>query len=615
MKIVFQEHSKHKSDEYIASFEPIETTSVLKDAFMTDINIYTYTDGDFKAAIIKPIEKIISETEALDVSCLVYDDTVSSDEDSADMSEKHIIAEIHIDERATSASVESDKADPETSDAIKSMASDLSMYSYDLMSSLVMKSIPKTVSEMVGKLKSLDTAEDFHAKDSSEDAINKLISEIQQRTKADIVKPKETLADYVCSSSLKAELYEIKDFFEREAIYKDKGITIPKGILFKGVPGTGKTYAARCIAGDVNCYFMVCTASSLQGQYIGSGAQNVKDVFKGAKALREASGKGVIVFIDELDSFGSRESHSGSSSGEEDRTLNQLLAELSGFEDCDGIMVMGATNYPERIDEALTRSGRFSRQITIQKPDDDERIYLVEYYFNKIKMPIEDTNFVEIASRAKGLTPADIKEIANESAILAMRTSKDKIYLEDINEAINKVITKNIRTPDGKLDLKRVAAHEAGHVLADFIYNHNIAIKVTNYSYGGAGGFTQPPENLEGLFTKERLLNEIKVLVAGRVAEKVFCIDFSNGASNDLEKAKALLKTYYTKYYFEAFNTKEIDQIIQDKIFEIIEIVEKDFEKEDSVEKLRILTKEIMLKRVLYTKDIAAIVYKGECGI
>jgi cell division protease FtsH len=198
--------------------------------------------------------------------------------------------------------------------------------------------------------------------------LDAVVEKVKKQSKADIVKPKETLADYVCSDSLKEELLEVKNFFENASVYKSAGIRIPKGILFKGVPGTGKTYAARCIAGDVDCYFMTCTASSLQGMYIGSGAENIRNVFEGAKALRKASGKGVIIFFDELDSLGSRVSHSGSASGEEDRTLNQLLAELSGFEDVEGIMVLGATNYPERIDDALMRSGRFSRQITIEIP-------------------------------------------------------------------------------------------------------------------------------------------------------------------------------------------------------------------------------------------------------
>jgi cell division protease FtsH len=151
------------------------------------------------------------------------------------------------------------------------------------------------------------------------------------------------------------------------------------------------------------------------------------------------------VFIDELDSFGSRANHNSSSSGEEDRTLNQLLAEMSGFEDTDGIMVLGATNYPERIDDALMRSGRFSRQITINLPDELERLGLVKYYFKKLKLNYdEDCDEGTVAALTTGLTPADISEITNEAGILTIRAKSDTVTLAHVNEAINKVITKNI---------------------------------------------------------------------------------------------------------------------------------------------------------------------------
>ena len=214
--------------------------------------------------------------------------------------------------------------------------------------------------------------------------LDRLCEDISNNTKAEIVKPKETLKDYICNDLLKQELEEIKDFFENSGTYKAANVEIPKGILFKGPWGTGKTYAARCIAGTVDCYFMTCTASALQGQYIGSGAENIRMIFKGAKILAEKSGKGVILFIDELDSFGDRQHRSGGAGGEEDRTLNQLLAEMSGFTDSENIMVLAATNFPERLDSALMRSGRFGRQITIDYPDDKERLHMVNYYFNKI---------------------------------------------------------------------------------------------------------------------------------------------------------------------------------------------------------------------------------------
>ena len=185
------------------------------------------------------------------------------------------------------------------------------------------------------------------------------------------------------------------------------------------------------------------------------------------------------------------------------------------------------------------------------------------------------------------------------------------ITVDNINEAVNKVITKNIRTPDGKLDTHLVAAHEAGHVVAEYVYNGNIAIKVTNYSYGGAGGFTQPSEHLEGLFTSERLLNEVKTLLAGRAAEKVICGYTTNGASNDLEKAKRLLHMYYTDYHFESYDTKKIDQVVQDKLNALYTQVCLEFEEPKTFGQLVDITKQLDMNRVLYTEDLAPILKTG----
>jgi len=445
---------------------------------------------------------------------------------------------------------------------------------------------------------------------SSSTDLDKLCENISQNTKAEIVKPKETLSDYICNSLLKTELDEIKDFFEHSATYKSAGVVIPKGILFKGPWGTGKTYAARCIAGSVDCYFMTCTASALQGQYIGSGAENIRAIFKGAKLLAEKSGKGVILFIDELDSFGDRQNRSGGAGGEEDRTLNQLLAEMSGFTETENIMVLAATNFPERLDSALMRSGRFGRQITIDYPDDEERKHMVKYYFDKIKINIESgVTYEDIAALTKGLTPADIKEISNEAGILTIRQSKTEITLENINEAVNKVITKNIRHPDkSSEELELVTAHECGHVIAEVLYNNTIPIKVTNYAYGDAGGFTQSAEVLSGILPKDRFINEIKILLGGRAAEEVICGYITNGASNDLEKAKKLIYSYFEYYNFEKYEVKELDQLVINKIDELYHEVVEDFKKTENNSILTRLISELTHDRVLYSSNIIGIV-------
>lgn len=467
-----------------------------------------------------------------------------------------------------------------------------------------------TISSMLSEMKDDLGKETPPGVTPKDPELDKLCESISRNTKAEIVKPKETLADYICNDLLKTELEEIRDFFEHSATYKSAGVVIPKGILFKGPWGTGKTYAARCIAGTVDCYFMTCTASALQGQYIGSGAENIRAIFKGAKLLADKSGKGVILFIDELDSFGDRANRSGGAGGEEDRTLNQLLAEMSGFTESENIMVLAATNFPERLDSALMRSGRFGRQITIDYPDDYERLHMVKYYFDKIKIPLEPgVEHDNIADLSKGLTPADIKEIANEAGILTIRQSKSNITLDNINEAVNKVITKNIRHPDKDAkELHLVTAHECGHVLAEVLYNNTIPIKVTNYAYGDTGGFTQSAEVMSGILPKERFINEVKILLGGRAAEEAVCKYITNGASNDLEKAKNLIYSYFKYYNFEKYEVKELDQLVINKLDELYNATLEDFKKEVNSKILNDLITSLEVKRVLYSADIVPIV-------
>jgi len=423
-----------------------------------------------------------------------------------------------------------------------------------------------------------------------------LIEKIEEYSKVDIVKPTETIADYIADDDLLDELKEIIDFQNNADTYSKLGIELPKGVLFKGPPGTGKTYAAKCIAGSSNSYFMVTTASALQGQYIGSGAENIRKLFTGAKELMKESGKGVMIFIDELDSLGSRTSHTGSASGEEDRTLNQLLAELSGFNTSDKIMLLAATNFVERLDEALLRSGRLGRQITIDYPTEEQRMNLVEYYFKKFT--ITDTDHKQIAHLVDGLTPADIKSIANESAILAVRNKREQLALSDINEAINKTITKNVKRKDPKKDKYLVSAHEMGHVLAEVLYLKTVPLKVTNESYGDAGGFTQTTNRLNGISSKDRILNEVKILMGGRAAEQVMCNHITTGASSDLQRSFSLMKHYYQTYHFEPYDVSKLDQLIQDKIHELYESVVVDFSEYKVL--LGNLTDELMATSTMY---------------
>lgn len=482
------------------------------------------------------------------------------------------------------------KAEQEERDFGKFLAENIAQAIKDMPSDKLISSISKLMSDAISSSKSgaLPKA------DLSDE--EQFIEKIKDYTKTDIVKPTETIVDYIADDDLLDELKEIIDFQNNSDKYAKLGIEIPKGVLFKGPPGTGKTYAAKCIAGSSNSYFMVTTASALQGQYIGSGAENIRKIFTGARELIKKTSKGVMIFIDELDSFGSRNSHTGSASGEEDRTLNQLLAELSGFNPTDKIMVLAATNFVERLDEALLRSGRLGRQITIDYPTEIQRRHLVEYYFRKFKL--YDTGTDIISDLVDGLSPADIKAVANEAAILAVRNTREEIKLDDINEAINKTITKNVKRKDIKKDKYLVSAHEMGHVLGEALYLRTCPLKVTNDTYGDAGGFTQTTNHLSGISKQERYTAEVKVLMAGRAAEQVICGYITNGASSDLQRANKLMEAYFKVYHFEPYDVTKLDQLVQDKIHSLYTETVKDFE--SNKELLKSLTDELMTKSTIY---------------
>lgn len=582
--------SADPSKGYVSNDMPLEYSSVKSSAKYVELEIAPLDSDELEDKLWKFINNCIDQSGSMQWAGSIEDD-----------SDNHL-ASFNIDDTRMGLAV-SDCVDAVTTKNIKNLCMELGAY-------LMSKSLELAVSGVLG----IDTA--VGADDVSPAAtptastvsdLDAVIDKVKKQSKADIVKPKETLADYVCDISLKEELLEVKNFFENAATYESAGIKIPKGILFKGVPGTGKTYAARCIAGDVDCYFMTCTASSLQGMYIGSGAENIRNVFEGAKLLRKASGKGVIIFFDELDSLGSRDSHSGNASGEEDRTLNQLLAELSGFEDVDGIMVLGATNYPERIDDALMRSGRFSRQITIEIPEEDERRNLVEYYFKKLKMKFdEDCTVEDVAALCKGLTPADISEIVNEAGILAIRNKRDTLYLQDINEAVNKVITKNIRKPDKDKEYhKLIAVHEIGHVMAEYLYSDSISIKVTNYSYGDAGGFTQPGETSKGIISAVEYKSRVMGLIGGRAAEDAILGSVSTGASEDFARAKKMIRHFYETYHFDIYRAEDVEQTILDTLLAWYNECVENFKDADVLNAMEDLAAQLIKNRVLYTKDIA----------
>lgn len=590
---------RNSKGQFLNNVSPVTYTNDESAAYVADLDLDSYDLDDLENNIVSVISSMAIHEGTLDVSLVISMDSTSPK--FVDIDIKGGTVAVALDP------MEAPKLPASVLADVKKLSLDLADYIVDI--SMKLKGSMPSLSKMVDDLADAFGMGKGAISGVKGGSVDEIIEAINTKTKATVSKPKENLKDYVCNDMLMEELIEVKDFMENYKQYKDLSIEIPRGILFKGPPGTGKTYAARCIAGSTDCYFLSCTASSLQGMYIGSGTQNIRDIFTGAKQLKETSGKGVIIFIDELDSLGSRDSHTGGAGGEEDRTLNQLLAEMSGFEDVDQLLVMGATNYPERLDDALMRSGRFSRQINIPYPTAIERLPLVEHYFNKIKMPLDSTDHMEIAELTDGLTPADIKEIANEAAILSIRHKLSNITLDNINEAINKVITKNVRNKD-TLDVRLVSAHEAGHVLAQVIYTGKYPIKVTSYSYGDAGGFTQPGLEKNGLRTQSAFLDECYMLLAGRAAEQVICGHITNGASNDLEKTKKIIKAYYKYYNFDHYEAKELDQIILDDLDTYYKKVLDDFKNDTNFKMLTELTEVLTKERVLYTKDIISICAK-----
>jgi len=574
--------------EYLKEVSPIIFTADVNEAYKTVIDINVSSYDETSTEIFKILEPLIRK-EGIDCD---WELNITNDNNET----------MHVEVTKSSIITKNINLGSNDESYFRMVIKDLTSYVVSLLTTLYMQQLTskKGMSNALKSALGMNNSP-FNSNESNGN-VDELIDLINNETKGHVSKPNYTLDDYVCGDELKEELEEIKTFMEQYDKFVNLNIEIPKGIIFKGEPGTGKTYAAKCIAGATDCYFISCTASSLQSMYIGSGSQNIRELFMGAKKLQEVSQKGVIIFIDEIDSLGSRENHTGGAGGEEDRTVNQLLAEMDGFEETSRIMVMAATNYVNRLDDALLRSGRFSRQINIPVPNEIERQSLIKFYFNRIKMDILDTEESEIAQLTHGLVPADIKTIANESAILAVRYGNDKITLADIDEAINKCITKNIRNKTDNDNLEIVTAHECGHVLAEFLYAQECSVKVTNYSYGDAGGFTQPSFKLKGLQKKDDFINEIKILLGGRVAEEVICGTITNGASNDLEKAKRLLYNYYKTYNFEHYKAEELDQIVLDAIQDLYLKVLEDFK--EHKKDLENLKEALYTDRTLYKKDI-----------
>ncbi|WP_282746321.1 ATP-dependent zinc metalloprotease FtsH [Peptostreptococcus stomatis] len=348
-------------------------------------------------------------------------------------------------------------------------------------------------------------------------------------------------------SEEKDELQEVVDFLKNPKKYMDLGARIPKGILMVGPPGTGKTYLSKAVAGEAGVPFFSISGSDFVEMFVGVGASRVRDLFEQAKKESPA-----IVFIDEIDAVGrKRGAGLGGGHDEREQTLNQLLVEMDGFGINQGIIIMAATNRPDILDPALLRPGRFDRQIVVGRPDVKGREAIFKVH-SKNKPLEDDVDLSVLAKFTAGFTPADIENVMNEAAILTARKRENKISMETIEEAITKTVVGVAKKSRIITEKERIltAYHEAGHAVCAHVLNLMDPVhQVTIIPRGMAGGFTmQLPTEDKYYATRGEMLQELIVLLGGRVSEEINLDDISTGASNDLERVTSLARSMVTKY-------------------------------------------------------------------
>ena len=370
------------------------------------------------------------------------------------------------------------------------------------------------------------------------------------KSRAKVVKDtarKITFADVAGLKEEKEEMQEIVDFLKSPRKFLALGARIPKGILMVGPPGTGKTYLSRACAGEAGVPFYTISGSDFVEMFVGVGASRVRDLFEEAKKNSPC-----IVFIDEIDAVGRRRGAGlGGGHDEREQTLNQLLVEMDGFGDNQGVIIIAATNRPDILDPALLRPGRFDRQVMVGVPDIREREQIIKIH-SKNKPIAPDVDYAKLAQSTPGFTPADLENVMNEAALLSARKDDKVIRMESIKEAITKVIAgveKKSRIVSEK-ERKLTAYHEAGHaVLANVVPDSDPVHQVTIIPRGRAGGFTmQLPEEDRSYATKKGMERELIILLGGRVAESLVLGDISTGAQNDLSRVTKIAKAMVMKY-------------------------------------------------------------------
>ena len=359
---------------------------------------------------------------------------------------------------------------------------------------------------------------------------------------------KKSFKDVAGLKEEKEEVEELIDFLKNPKKFEKMGARIPKGVLLVGPPGTGKTLLAKAIAGEANVPFFFISGSDFVELFVGVGASRVRDMFKEAK--RNAP---CLIFIDEIDAVG-RQRGTGLGGGHDEReqTLNQLLTEMDGFGENEGIIIIAATNRPDVLDPALLRPGRFDRQVTVSLPDANEREAILKVHA-KNKIINKDVNLNNLSLRTPGFSGADLENLLNEAALLAVRRNKNSITMDEIDEATDRVLLGPAKTTRKITDKEKklVSIHEAGHAVIGLkLEDAQEVHKITIIPRGMAGGYTMmlPKEEKIAVHTKDELLAQITGLLGGRVSEEMFLQEISTGASDDIKRATRIARSMVTEY-------------------------------------------------------------------
>lgn len=451
------------------------------------------------------------------------------------------------------------------------------------------------------------------------------------KSRARIYPSKTKFSDVAGADEEKAELEDVVDFLKNPQKYIDLGAKIPKGVLLVGPPGTGKTLLARAVAGEANVPFFTISGSDFMELFVGVGASRVRDLFETAKKAKPC-----IIFIDEIDAVGrQRGAGLGGGNDEREQTLNQLLVQMDGFEDNEGIIVMAATNRVDILDPALLRPGRFDRRVNISIPDIRGREEILKVHARNKQLE-DDVDLKTIARITSGFTGAEIENLLNESAILAAKENRKKISTEDIQKSIMKVTLgpqKKSRVINEK-DKYDTAIHESGHALISKLAKEKSPVhEVSIIPRGGAGGYTLSTDDDMTVYFREKLLSKIQMLLGGITAEKLYVGDISTGASNDLKRATDIARRMVSEWGMssevgmvycgsdsEVFIGKSYQErmpysenqaaLIDEEIKKIIDFCAKETERilTENKDKLLTMANVLLEKETIYAEEVDMII-------